>query len=122
MLRAISEYAARAANRRVAQVLLSYADLCNSKTSLPTRVQRTGEVFANNYLHLGHVNVVGFDLDYTLVNYTKKLQGEPPARLATRLWRLQVRLKSVFVALLWQRCCMTSRSRGWSRSTAIRRS
>ena len=77
MLRAISEYAARAENRRVAQVLLSYVDLCNSKTSLPTRVQRTGEVFANNYLHLGHVNVVGFDLDYTLVNYTKKLQGEP---------------------------------------------
>src|SRR3546814_2334198 len=47
-----------------------------SKTSLPTKRQQPGEVFANNYLHLGHVGVVGFDLDYTLVNYTKRLQGE----------------------------------------------
>lgn len=76
MLRALSEYAARAGNRSVAQLLLAYVDVCSSKTSLPTRRQESGEVFANNYLNMGHVNVVGFDLDYTLVNYTNKLQGE----------------------------------------------
>lgn len=76
MLRGISEYARRADNRRVAQILLAYVDVCSSNTSLPTRRKGPGEVFANNYLHMGHVNVVGFDLDYTLVNYTNKLQGK----------------------------------------------
>jgi HAD superfamily 5'-nucleotidase-like hydrolase len=32
-------------------------------------------VFANNYLNLGSVDVVGFDLDYTLVPYTVELQN-----------------------------------------------
>ncbi len=32
-------------------------------------------VFANNYLNLNEVNVVGFDLDYTLVPYTVELQS-----------------------------------------------
>jgi HAD superfamily 5'-nucleotidase-like hydrolase len=32
-------------------------------------------VFANNYLNLGDVSVVGFDLDYTLVPYTVELQS-----------------------------------------------
>jgi HAD superfamily 5'-nucleotidase-like hydrolase len=31
-------------------------------------------VFANNYLNMGDVKVVGFDLDYTLVPYTVELQ------------------------------------------------
>jgi HAD superfamily 5'-nucleotidase-like hydrolase len=32
-------------------------------------------VFANNYINLGEVKVVGFDLDYTLVPYTVELQS-----------------------------------------------
>ena len=34
-----------------------------------------GTVFANNYLNMGEVKVVGFDLDYTLVSYTEDLQS-----------------------------------------------
>ena len=32
-------------------------------------------VYANNYLNYGELKVIGFDLDYTLVNYTVELQN-----------------------------------------------
>lgn len=31
-------------------------------------------VFANNYLNMNNINVIGFDLDYTLIQYTNELQ------------------------------------------------
>ena len=32
------------------------------------------EIYCNNYLNFNGINVVGFDLDYTLVSYTEELQ------------------------------------------------
>lgn len=38
-------------------------------------VMSKSRVFANNYLNMGDVKIVGFDLDYTLVPYTTELQS-----------------------------------------------
>jgi len=32
------------------------------------------KIYSNHYLNLSDVSVIGFDLDYTLVNYTEELQ------------------------------------------------
>jgi HAD superfamily 5'-nucleotidase-like hydrolase len=44
----------------------------NNGTYLPIN---KNVIFANNYLNLGEVKVVGFDLDYTLISYTIELQN-----------------------------------------------
>lgn len=38
------------------------------------QAERKKAVYANNYLNFGEVNVVGFDLDYTLLSYSTDLQ------------------------------------------------
>ncbi|RYH18018.1 hypothetical protein EON65_27805 [archaeon] len=49
----------------------------NSPMLLPVQPNPPNKdrIYANNYLNLGKVDVVGFDLDYTLVNYTPDLQS-----------------------------------------------
>jgi HAD superfamily 5'-nucleotidase-like hydrolase len=37
-------------------------------------LQRQRTVYANNYVNLQNIQVIGFDLDYTLVNYTNEVQ------------------------------------------------
>jgi HAD superfamily 5'-nucleotidase-like hydrolase len=40
-----------------------------------THSPQKSRVFANNYLNLGDIDAIGFDLDYTLVPYTVELQN-----------------------------------------------
>ena len=43
-------------------------------TSTSSRLSPKETIFANNYLNFEDINVIGFDLDYTLVTYTNSLQ------------------------------------------------
>ena len=36
--------------------------------------QGNDKIYANNYLNMNNINVIGFDLDYTLVTYSPELQ------------------------------------------------
>lgn len=49
----------------------------NKIATYPSTVssQSRNVIFANNYLNMGDIKVMGFDLDYTLVSYTVELQS-----------------------------------------------
>lgn len=69
------------ASNEAKQLLKNYHIKINSeppyKKQLPIHhtLDSKKTVYANNYLNLTDVKVVGFDLDYTLVTYTDELQN-----------------------------------------------
>lgn len=52
----------------------SHSSSVNNNNSNSDPHDMYSKIYSNHYLNLSDVNVIGFDLDYTLVNYTEELQ------------------------------------------------
>lgn len=62
-------------SQSVRNVLNNYNNrFATDPVNLVDSMQPKSRIFANNYLNLGDVKVVGYDLDFTLVTYTIELQ------------------------------------------------